>query len=89
MEKLLYQTSFLGNKVTVYPDRLFFKKLWGILGMTTIPINQIASVDVSLIGILVIETTGGKKSALPFIGIDRARKLKEAIFEARQMKSQS
>lgn len=87
MEKPLYKTSFLSNKVAVYPDHLFLRKFWGMLGTTTIPINQIASVDVSLIGILVIETTGGKKSALPFIGIDRAKKLKEAIFEARQMKS--
>ncbi len=86
MEKPLYKTSFLSNKVAVYSDHLFFRKFWGILGTTTIPINQIASVDVSLIAILVIETTGGKKSALPFIGIDRARKLKEAILKARQMK---
>ena len=88
MEKPLYKTSFLGNKVIVYPDHLFFKKFWGILGITTIPINQIASVDVSLIGILIIETTGGKKSAFPFIGIDRARELKEAIFKAQRIKSQ-
>ncbi len=87
MRELIYTTSFLGNRVAVYPDYLFFKKFWGILGTTTIPINQIASVDVSLIGILVIETTGGKKSALPFIGINRARKLKEAILKARQTKS--
>lgn len=89
MEKSIYETSFLGNKVAVYPDHLFFKKFWGILGTTTIPINKIASVDVSLIGILVIETTGGKKSALPFIGINRAKKLKKAIFKAQQMKPQS
>jgi hypothetical protein len=87
MEKPLYTTIFFGNKVSVYPDHLFFRKLWGLLGTTTIPINGIASVDISLIGILVIESTGGKKSALPFVGIDRAKKLKEAILKAQRGKS--
>ena len=87
MEEPIYQTSFLGNKVGIYPSHLFFKKFWGLLGTTTIPINQIASVGISLIGILVVETTGGKKSALPFVGINRAKQLKEAILKAQQMKS--
>jgi len=86
MEKPIYTTSFLGNRVSVYPDRLVFRKSWGILGTTTIPINQIASVNVALVGNVTIETTGGKKYAIPIIGPDKGKKLQQAILKIQQIR---
>ena len=79
MEEPIYNTSFLGNRLVIYSDRLIFKKLWGILGTTTISINQIASVDIAFIGNIIIETTGGQKYAIPFIGANRAKRIQEII----------
>jgi len=85
MAEYIFKTSFFGNQVIVYPDRLFFKKFLGILGTTDIPINQIAGVDITLIGIVIIETTGGKRYALPLLGPSRAEKIKEAILKAQKI----
>lgn len=81
MTESIFKTSFLGNQVIIYPDHLSFKKLLGILGTTDIPINQIAGVDVTLVGIVIIETTGGRRYALPLLGPGRAKKIKEAILQ--------
>ena len=81
MEKAICEVSFLGNLVSIYTDRIVLKKFFGVLGITSIPLNQIASVQVSPLGNVVIETAGGEKYALPVIGPQKGKKIQEAILK--------
>lgn len=80
MEKTIFETSYLGSKVTVYEDRLVWKF---VLRKQTIPINQIASVDttIPLYAQVVVETTGGEKYKIPVQPFAKG-KLDEAIKQA-------
>lgn len=72
MENELYNSSWMGMRTIVYPDRIAHKKIGGILGLISIPLKQIASVSVSISGNAKIETTGGKIHTFP-IGISPAK----------------
>jgi hypothetical protein len=60
----IYQTSIMGLKITVFPERIVYKK--GYFGKEiNIPAKQIASVVSGITGKVTIETAGGKKYKLP------------------------
>ena len=63
-EDPIYQTSYMGFWIKVYPNRVDFKS--GV-GSQSIPINQIASVQIAMMGIfqVTLETSGGMKYAIP------------------------
>ncbi|MFH1444168.1 MAG: hypothetical protein ABIG34_02145 [Candidatus Peregrinibacteria bacterium] len=77
----LFQTSLMGFSVTVYPDRVTYRKMWA--GEQSVPLSQIASVTVAMMGVqrVTIETTGGKKIKMP-VALSDKDKLRDAIFAA-------
>ena len=77
----IFQTSYLGFKVAVYSDRLVYRELWQ---KNTIPIQQIASVDLGMpfYGQIIIETAGGKKFKIP-VKNSAKKKIDEAINQAK------
>lgn len=85
-EEPIYKTSYLGSKVTVYQNRVVWKKL---IQQITIPIDRIASIDtkIPLYAGVVIETTGGKKYKIPVQPFAKS-KLEEAIYQAQSSNAQ-
>jgi hypothetical protein len=77
-EKPLYETSYVGFWIKVYSNRVEFKA--GV-GSQSIPINQIASVQLPMMGIwkITLETTGGKKYAIP---TSKKKEVQQAIYDA-------
>lgn len=74
-----FETSYLGSKVEVFAGYI----QWTMLTKkTTVPLAQIASIELPpLLFQVVIETTGGKKLKIPVDGAHR-RQLMEAIYSA-------
>ena len=62
-EKPLYETSYIGFWIKVFPNRVEFKA--GV-GSQNVPINQIASIQLGMMGYMqiTIETTGDKENFL-------------------------
>ncbi len=77
-EKPLYETSYAGFWIKIFPNRVEFKA--GV-GSQSIPINQIASVQLPMMGIwkITLETTGGKKYAVP---TSKKKEVQKAIYDA-------
>lgn len=77
-EKPLFETSYVGFWIKVFSNRVSFKA--GV-GSQSIPINQIASVELAMMGIwkITLETTGGKKYAIP---THKKKEVQQAIYEA-------
>lgn len=77
-ETPLYQSNYLGFWIKVFPNRVEFKT--GV-GSQSIPINQIASVEIAMMGLMKItlETTGGKKYTIP---TTKKKEVQQAIYEA-------
>lgn len=75
----LFETSYLGSKVEVFATYL----QWTMLTQkTTVPLAQIASIELPpLLFQVVIETTGGKKLKIPVSG-DHRKQLMEEIYAA-------
>jgi hypothetical protein len=73
-EEPIYQTSFMGFWIKIYPNRVDFK--WR-LGSQSIPLNQIASVEVGTQFSLV--TTGGKQYSIPTL---KKKEVRQAIYDA-------
>ena len=79
-EEPLFESNYLGSWVKVYSNRVDFSSYVGF-GSESVPINQIASVRTSTMGIMkiTIETTGGKKYTLP---THKKQEVKQAIYDA-------
>ncbi len=77
-EGTIYQTSYMGFWIKVYPNRVDFKS--GV-GSQSIPINQVASVQLAMMGIMQItlETTGGQKYSIP---TTKKKEVQQAIYDA-------
>ena len=77
-ENAIYETSHMGFWIKVYPNRVDFKA--GV-GSQSIPINQIASVQIAMMGILQItlETAGGQKYSIP---TTKKKEVQQAIYDA-------
>lgn len=77
----LFETSCMGFRVTLHPNRLTFSKM----GMEeeSIALSQIASVSVAmpLVQQIIVETTGGKKLKL-VVRLRDKKKLRDLIYEA-------
>lgn len=82
----IFETSLLGFKVSVFENHISYKKLFGIGGETSIPINQISSIDIGLPGLqqISIETTGGKKINIP-VSLKSKNKLIDAIHKVQSL----
>ena len=67
----IFETSVLGFRTRVFPDRISYRPL---LGEKSIPISQIATVDDPLPGLqqVKIETAGGKVHSIPVRLRDKA-----------------
>jgi hypothetical protein len=76
-EEPIYQTSNMGFWIRIYPNRIDFKS--GV-GSQSIPINQIASVQLGMMGIMQItlETTGGQKYSIP---TNHKKEVQAAIYD--------
>lgn len=85
MDKPIFETNYLGSKVSVFNNKIEWKMLFQ---KNSIPINQVASVDttIPLYAGIVIETTGGKKYKIP-VKLSDKKKMEEAIYEAQQNNS--
>ena len=77
-EEPIFSTSYLGFWIKVFPNRVEFKA--GV-GQQSIPINQIASVQLGMMGLweIVLETTGGKKYKIP---THKKKEVQKAIYDA-------
>lgn len=77
-EPALFETNYLGFWIRVYLNRVEFKS--GV-GSQSIPINQIASVQLGMMGLMsiVLETSGGKKYKIPCI---KKQEVQQAIYNA-------
>jgi hypothetical protein len=77
-EKPLYETSYVGFWIKVYPNRVEFKN--GV-GSESIPINQVASVRLPMMGIwnITLETTGGERYTVP---TSKKKEVQKAIHDA-------
>ena len=77
-EDPLYQTSYMGFWIKVYHNRVDFNSG---PGSQSIPINQIASVQLASIGVfkVTLETSGGKKFSIPTM---KKKEVQQAIYEA-------
>lgn len=73
-----FESNYLGFWIKVYSNRVEFKN--GV-GSKSIPLTQIASVNLPLMGIMkvIIETTGGQKYEIPTM---KKKEVKEAIYNA-------
>jgi hypothetical protein len=78
LEKPLYETSTMGFWIKVYANRVDFKA--GV-GSQSIPINQIASVQLAMAGSwqITLETSGGMKYSIP---TRHKKEVREAIYNA-------
>lgn len=85
MDKPIFETNYLGSKVSVFNNKIEWKMLFQ---KNSIPINQVASVDttIPLYAGIVIETTGGKKYKIP-VKLSDKKKVEEAIYETQQNNS--
>jgi len=74
----------MGTKVQVFQDRLVWKTLFGLGGETSIPLSQIASVDVGMPGLqqVIVETTGGKRCKM-VVRLSDKQKFRDAIYNAK------
>jgi hypothetical protein len=79
---LIYETNYFGSWVKVYQNRLEFNQLGR--GSRSIPINQIASINLPVFGVMKIdiETTGGQKYSVPTL---KKKEVREAILKAQSM----
>ncbi len=77
-EDPIYQTSYMGFWIKVYPNRVDCKSG---LGSQSIPINQIASVQIARMGVfqVTLETSGGKKYSIP---TNKKKEVQQAIYDA-------
>lgn len=77
----LYETSYVGFWIKVFPSRVEFK---AGTGTQSIPINQIASIQLGMMGVwkIILETTGGKKYKIP---CHKKNEVKEAIYRAQEV----
>lgn len=77
----LFETSYLGSWVKVYPNRIVFKVL---VGENSIPINEVSSIQLGMMGLgqIILETAGGKKYKIPTL---KKKEVKEAIYQAQAM----
>ena len=78
----MFEGSYMGSKVSVFSNKLVWRFL---LKEQTIPINQIASVELGIPGYagITVETTGGKKYKIPVSAFGgQKQKLQEAIYNA-------
>jgi hypothetical protein len=77
-EEPLFKNSYLGFWVKVYNNRVEFKS--GV-GSKSIPINEIASIQVPMMGMwnITLETTGGKKYSIP---TNKKKEVQKAIYDA-------
>jgi hypothetical protein len=80
-EDPLYQTSYMGFWIKIYPNRIDFK---AGAGSQSIPLNQIASVQLGSMGIwqITLESTGGKKYAIP---TSKKKEVQEEIYKAQAL----
>src|SRR5260370_38433089 len=76
-EEPIYQTSNMGFWIKIYPNRIEFKSG---TGSQSIPINQIASVQLGRMGMMQItlESTGGKKYSIP---TNKKKEVQQAIYD--------
>lgn len=76
----IFKTSLLGTSVSVFPDRIVYRQMWGLSGDQIILAKQIASVEMGMLGIqqLTLETSGGKKYKL-LVRLKDKKALREAI----------
>jgi hypothetical protein len=81
----IFATKYLGFWITVFQDRVDFK---ASTGSQSIPIEQIASVQIAMLGVqqITLETTGGQKYSIP---TKQKAEVKEAIYKARSSFSQA
>ncbi len=77
-EDPIYQTSYMGFWIKVYHNRVDCKSG---LGSQSIPINQIASVQIARMGVfqVTLETSGGKKYSIP---TNKKKEVQQAIYDA-------
>ena len=75
-EEPIYQTSFMGFWIKVYPTRVDFKTTYG---SQSVPLNQVASVEAGMQFSLV--TTGGKKYIIP-VPTGKKKEVQRAIIDA-------
>jgi hypothetical protein len=82
-EKPQFETNYMGFWIKVYNNRVEFKS--GV-GSESIPINQIASVQIAMMGVMKItlETTGGKKYSIP---TSKKKEIQQAIYDAQSHSS--
>lgn len=80
MNEPIFETSFLGFKVSVFKEQIVYKNL---LVKHIVPVKQISSVEVGIPGLqqIIIETTGGKKHKV-VVRLRDKDKLVEAITNA-------
>jgi hypothetical protein len=83
--KPIFETNYLGFWIKVFPSRVDFKSG---PGEQSIPINQMSSVQLGMIGYMqiVLETTGGKKYKIPCL---QKKEVREAIYKAQEQFSKS
>src|SRR6266498_4661553 len=76
-EEPFYKANYMGFWINIYPNRVEFKS--GV-GSQSIPINQIASVQLAMMGIMQItlETTGGQKYSIP---TNKKKEVQQAIYD--------
>jgi Short C-terminal domain len=77
-EEAIYESHYMGFWIKVYPNRVEFRDG---LGSKSIPINQIASVQLDRMGFLQItlETIGGRQYTIPTA---KKRGVQQAIYDA-------
>jgi hypothetical protein len=80
MNNPIYENSYMGLWIKVFPNRVEFK---AGAGTQNIPINQIASIQLGMIGLgqIIIETTGGIKYRVP---CSKKKEVKDAIYQAQE-----
>jgi hypothetical protein len=78
-EDTIFESHYMGFWIKVYPNRVDFKDAG--LGSKSIPINQIASVQVARMGIFQVtfETSGGQKYKIPTM---KKKEVQQAIYDA-------
>ena len=76
----IYQTNYLGFWIKVFRNRVEFK---AGAGTQNIPISQIASIQLGMLGYMqiIMETAGGKKYPIPCM---KKKEVKEAIYKAQE-----
>jgi hypothetical protein len=77
-EQPLYATSYIGFYIRIYPNRVEFR---AAPGRQSIPLAQIASVQLGMMGIwqITLETTGGQKYSIP---TKHKKEVQQAIYNA-------